>query len=125
MSIESSSHNKIEIENAFDGSYFFRPELIPYFLPVVDACIILLSCFISGIGYHFVVAGHMAEILPLCAVGSLASVIYILRMNGSGHYELQEGTKPRLEVREILMCWFTTGLMLALVAFLLKISADY
>jgi undecaprenyl-phosphate glucose phosphotransferase len=49
----------------------------------------------------------------------------MLRMNGSGHYELQEGAKPRLEVHEILVCWFTTGLLLALIAFLLKIGGTY
>jgi undecaprenyl-phosphate galactose phosphotransferase/putative colanic acid biosynthesis UDP-glucose lipid carrier transferase len=85
---------------------------------------ILLSCLAGGIGYHLLI-GDPFEILPLCAVGSLASFIYVLRMNGSGYYELQESTKPRVEVREILVCWFTTGLLLALIAFLLKISAAY
>jgi Undecaprenyl-phosphate glucose phosphotransferase len=72
-----------------------------------------------------VLIGGPFEILPLCAVGSLASLIYILRMNGNGYYELQQSAKPRLELREILVCWFTTGLLLALIAFLLKISAIY
>ena len=125
MSIESGSHEKLEIEYSFDRPYFFRAELIPYLLPAADACIILFSCFISSVGYHLSVAGQLPEMLPLCAIGSIASVIYILRMNGSGYYELHEGTKPRLEVREILTCWFTTGLLLALIAFLLKIGADY
>jgi undecaprenyl-phosphate galactose phosphotransferase/putative colanic acid biosynthesis UDP-glucose lipid carrier transferase len=78
----------------------------------------------SGIGYH-VFMGDPFEVLPLCAVGSLASLIYILRMNGSDYYELLESAKPRVEVREIVVCWLTTGLLLALIAFLLKISATY
>jgi Undecaprenyl-phosphate glucose phosphotransferase len=90
----------------------------------LDVLVILLSCLAGGIGYHLLI-GDPFEILPLCAVGSLASFIYVLRINSSGYYELQESTKPRVEVREILVCWFTTGLLLALIAFLLKISAAY
>jgi undecaprenyl-phosphate galactose phosphotransferase/putative colanic acid biosynthesis UDP-glucose lipid carrier transferase len=79
---------------------------------------------VGEIGYHLVI-GDPFELLPLWAVGSLASVIYILRMNGGRYYELLESAKPRLELREILVCWFTTGLLLALFAFLLKIGAAY
>src|SRR5215813_11823885 len=102
----------------------FSAEVIPYILPALDGFIILLSCLAGGIGYHLLM-GDAFDVLPLCTVGSLASLIYILRMNGSGHYELQESAKPRVELREILVCWFTTGLLLTLIAFLLKISAAY
>ena len=79
----------------------------------------------GGIAYRLSIGDPNFELLPQCAVGFLAGFIYILRMNGSGYYELQESVKPRLEVREILVCWFTTGLLLALIAFLLKTSAAY
>ena len=126
MSVDFDIRDKVEIEYSFNETAFlFRAELVPYFLPAIDALVILLSCLVSGVGYHLLIAGYAPEILPLCAVGSLASVIYTLRMNGGGCYELQGATKPRLEVREILACWLTTGLLLALIAFLLKISADY
>jgi Undecaprenyl-phosphate glucose phosphotransferase len=125
MSIRSGVHDKIEIEYSAHRSNFFDAESIYYLLLAVDACIILLSCLVSEIGYHLLVGGRVPEILPLCAIGSLAGLIYMLRMNGSGYYELQEGAKPRLEIREILVCWFTTGLLLALIAFLLKIGETY
>src|SRR5882724_9336646 len=126
MSIESGIRDKVgEIQYSIGRSAAnFSTEIIPYVLPALDAFIILLSCLAGGISYHLLI-GDPFEILPLCAVRSLASLIYILRMNGSGYYELQEIAKPRVEVREILVCWFTTGLLLALVAFLLKISATY
>ena len=102
----------------------FSSGVIPNILPAFDVLVILLSCLAGGISYHLLI-GDPIEILPLCAVGALASFIYILRMNSSGYYELQESTKPRVELREILVCWFTTGLLLALIAFLLKSSAAY
>jgi Undecaprenyl-phosphate glucose phosphotransferase len=126
MSTESNIHDKAgEIQYSIErAATNFSTEVFPYFLPALDAFIILLSCLAGGIGYHLLV-GDPFEILPLCAVGCLASLIYILRMNGSGYYELQESAKPRVELREILVCWFTTGLLLTLIAFLLKISAAY
>jgi Undecaprenyl-phosphate glucose phosphotransferase len=125
MSIGSGIHDKIEIEYSINRSTFFRAEFIFYLLLAVDALIILLCCLVSEVGYHLLIGGQIPEILPLCAVGSLASFIYMLRMKSSGYYELQDAAKPRLEVREILVCWLTTGLLLALIAFLLKISATY
>jgi Undecaprenyl-phosphate glucose phosphotransferase len=125
MSIESSTPDEVaELQYSIARSTIFSAEAIPHILPALDAFAILLSCLVGEIGYHLVI-GDPFEVLPLFAVGALASVIYILRMNGSGFYELLESAKPRLELREILVCWFTTGLLLALIAFLLKISAAY
>jgi Undecaprenyl-phosphate glucose phosphotransferase len=125
MSIESDICKAGEIEYSIGRSRTsFSADVIPYVLPALDSFMILLSCLAGGIGYHLLL-GDPFEVLPSCVVGSLASLIYILRMNGSGHYELQESAKPRVELREILMCWFTTGLLLTLIAFLLKISAAY
>jgi Undecaprenyl-phosphate glucose phosphotransferase len=126
MSIQSGIRGEVA-----DLEYSFRrraprlsSKLIPNILPALDVLVILLSCLAGGTSYHLLI-GDPFEILPLCAVGSLASFIYILRMNSSGYYELQESAKPRVELREMLVCWFTTGLLLALIAFLLKISAAY
>jgi undecaprenyl-phosphate galactose phosphotransferase/putative colanic acid biosynthesis UDP-glucose lipid carrier transferase len=129
MSIESGIRDKLgEIEHSIDGSAArISTEFIPSALSALDVFIILLACLAGGISYHLWI-GDPNEIVPQCAVGFLAGFIYILRMSRSGHYELQESAKPRLElteVLEILACWFTTGLLLVLIAFLLKISTDY
>ena len=126
MSIQSSVRDEArELEYSIGRSASgLSAEVIPNILPSMDGLVILLSCLAGGIGYHLLIGGPL-DILPQCGVGALASFIYIVRMNGSGYYELQESTKPRVELREILICWFTTGLLLALIAFLLKISATY
>jgi undecaprenyl-phosphate galactose phosphotransferase/putative colanic acid biosynthesis UDP-glucose lipid carrier transferase len=126
MSIESGVGDQVrEIERPARLTARFSTELISFVLPALDAFVILLSCLAGAIGYRLLIGDTYVELVPQSAVGLLASFIYILRMNGRGYYELQESAKPRLEVREILVCWFTTGLLLALVAFLLKISAAY
>lgn len=126
MSIQSSIRDKSgKLEYSIGRrTPSFSTEIIPFILPALDLFVILLSGLAAGIGYHLFI-GDRFEVAPHCAVGLLASLIYILRMNGSGYYELQESAKPRVEIREILVCWFTTGLLLALIAFLLKISATY
>ena len=67
----------------------------------------------------------MPDILPHCAVGLLASFIYILRMSGGGFYDFPDGAKPRVEIGEILVCWLTTGLLLAFLAFLMKVGVAF
>ena len=46
-------------------------------------------------------------------------------MSGNSYYDFPDSAKPRVEIREILVFWFTTGLMLAFFAFLLKVSVDH
>ena len=80
---------------------------------------------VGGIGYHLFIGNPLPDVLPYCAVGLLASFIHILRMSGSGYYDFPDCAKPRVEIGEILICWFTTGLLLAFFAFLLKVGVDY
>lgn len=126
MSMQSGIRNtagKIEYSIGRSGRGF-SAEVIQSTLLALDAFIILLSCLAGGIGYHLFTGGRF-EVAAQCAVGFLTSLIYVLRMNSSGYYELQESAKRRVEIGEILVCWFTTGLLLALIAFLLKIGATY
>jgi Undecaprenyl-phosphate glucose phosphotransferase len=100
-------------------------EAIPYILSIADAFVILLSSLAGELGYQLSVGNPIPDILPHCAVGLLAGLIHILRMNGRGYYDFPDSAKPRVEISEILICWFTTGLLLALFAFLLKIGVAY
>lgn len=100
-------------------------DAIPYFLSTADALVIVLSSVIGGVSYQLWAGNPTPNILPHCAVGLLASFIHILRMSGSGYYDFPDCAKPRVEIGEILVCWFSTGLLLAFFAFLLKIGVAY
>jgi undecaprenyl-phosphate galactose phosphotransferase/putative colanic acid biosynthesis UDP-glucose lipid carrier transferase len=100
-------------------------DAIPYLLSTADAFIILSSSIAGGIGYQLSFGNAVPNILPHCAVGLLASFVHILRMSGSGYYDFPDSAKPRVEIGEVLVCWFTTGLLLAFFAFLLKIGVAY
>jgi undecaprenyl-phosphate galactose phosphotransferase/putative colanic acid biosynthesis UDP-glucose lipid carrier transferase len=100
-------------------------EFIPYLLATTDAFVILFTSILAGVGYQLALGNGLPSILPHAAVGLLASFIYILRMSGSGHYDFPDCAKPHVEVANILVYWFTTGLLLAFFAFLLKIGVAY
>src|SRR5882757_9375553 len=127
MSIGSDIRDKLgQLEDfSSEPPASFSSDAIPYLLSTADAFIILLSSLAGGIGYQLAMGNPMPDLLPHCAVGLLASFIHILRMSGSGYYDFPDSAKPRVEVSEILVCWFTTGLLLAFFAFLLKIGVAY
>src|ERR1700722_20166397 len=76
----------------------FSGEVIPYLLSTADALIILSSCMAGGIGYQLWAGYPMPDILPYCAVGLLASLVYILRMSRSGYYDFPDNARPRVEI---------------------------
>lgn len=127
MSIGSDIPDKAEQLNIAPGRKPARvsSSAVPYLLSTADAFVIVVSSILSGIGYQLAIGNPVPNILPHCAVGLLASFIHILRMSGGGYYDFPDCAKPRVEITEILVCWFTTGLLLAFFAFLLKIGVAY
>src|SRR6478752_4854735 len=96
----------------------FPCESVPYVLATADAAIIVLSSLIGGTLYHWAIELPAPNVLPHCAVGLLASFIHILRISGSGYYDFQSASNPRIEAVDIVVSWVTTG-------FLLKIGVAY
>lgn len=99
--------------------------LVPYVLATADAFAIQCTSILSDAGYQLAAGYDFPSVLPLAGVGLIASFVYILRMSGGGHYDFPECAKPHVEIGNILVCWLTTGLLLAFFAFLLKVGVDY
>jgi Undecaprenyl-phosphate glucose phosphotransferase len=126
MSIGSDIGDKVvQLEHLSSKRTGISSDTVPFLLSVVDVIIVLLSCLAGGIGYQLAAGYSMPDIMPLCTVGLLAGFIHVVRMNWDGYYDFPDSAKSGVEVREILVCWFTTGLLLALLAFLLKIGVNY
>ncbi|WP_426609755.1 undecaprenyl-phosphate glucose phosphotransferase [Bradyrhizobium sp. McL0616] len=100
-------------------------DAIPYILSTIDFVTVLLSSLIGGLAYQFAAGNSVPSLLPYYAVGSLAGIIYVLRMSGRGFYRLPNGGAGRVEIGEILACWCTTVLLLAFAALIFKVGADY
>src|SRR5581483_4851713 len=71
-------------EPAAQGEKLARPpflsvstEAVPYILSTADAFVIVLSSILSGVGYQLATGNPVPDVLPHCAVGLLASFIYV------------------------------------------------
>src|SRR5215475_11732852 len=127
MSIGSDTHGKADRLDVDPSKRLAKlsSSAVPYLLSTADAFVIVVSSILSGIGYQLSMGNPVPSILPHCAVGLLASFIHILRMSGGGYYDFPDSARSRVETTEILVCWFTTGVLLAFFAFLLKIGVAY
>jgi len=128
MSIEAHARDEadqLDLQSSRRTAKKLSSSAVPYLLSTADASVIVLSSILSGFGYQLAVGNGIPDILPYFAVGLFASFIHILRLSGAGYYDFPASTKPRVEITEILVCWFTTGLLLAFLAFLLKIGVEY
>lgn len=127
MSTESDLRSEIAGGESFphQRSVSLSSEAVPYLLPAMDVLVIVLSSLAGGFAYQLSMGNSEPGLIPLCAVGLLAGFVYFLQIRGTGHYEFSESAEPRVEIRGILFYWFTTGSLLALVAFLLKVGSHY
>ena len=124
--------SKIGLQEGKDGAGIVKRdglilpcEAVPYILGTVDALIILASGLISGICYHWYFDLALPNLPVYAGVGLLASLIHIIRLGETGYYEFQNSAKPHVEFVEIAVSWVTTTLILAFLAFLLKVGISF
>jgi len=103
----------------------FPCEALPYLLSTADALIILTISLFGSFSYHWLIDSPIPELTSYVALGLIASFIYILRLGGHGYYDFERAAKPGVEITEVLICWFSTTLLLAFFAFLFKIGIDF
>src|SRR5947207_5104810 len=103
----------------------FSCETIPYFLATTDALIILLFCLFGAFFYHWIFNSPLPDLAAYFALGLIASFIHIVRLGGHGYYDFERVAKPGVEITEVLVSWFSTGLMLAFFAFVFKIGVSF
>jgi undecaprenyl-phosphate glucose phosphotransferase len=101
-----------------------RCEVIPYLLSTVDAMIILLVTLLAGSLFHRF-AGTRIPDLAEYALGFAASFSHVVCLGRGGYYDFERAAKPRVEVMEVVSCWFTTVLLLAFLAFLLNVGISF
>lgn len=126
MSIESDVHDQIgQLQRAPGKSANFSAQAIPIVLPLIDVFIISLCSLAGAIVYPLELSRPMPDLTPQLAVGLLAGLLYVLGISRGKFYHYLEIAARRVEVRDILVHWTTTALVLALVAFLLKIGGAF
>jgi len=127
MSIRSELGNhKSDVTTTLDSPRATFPcEAIPYLLSTVDALIILMVSLFGAFFYHLLVGTPVPDPTAYVALGLITSFIHILRLGGGSYYDFERAAKPGVEITEVLICWFTTMLLLAFFAFLFKIGIEF
>ena len=117
---------KPELKASLDRpSVTFPCEAVPYLLSTADALVILFASLFGGFIYHWSTGTPIPDLFAYFALGLIASFIHIVRLGGRGYYDFESAAKPTVEIAEVLVSWFTTGLMLAFFAFLLKVGESF
>jgi Undecaprenyl-phosphate glucose phosphotransferase len=127
MSIGSEiSDRKSDVKAALESPRATFPcEAIPYLLSTADALIILVVSLFGGFFYHWVTGTAIPDLTAYVALGLIASFIHIVRLSGRSYYDFERAAKPGVEIAEVVICWFTTTLLLAFFAFLFKIGISF
>jgi Undecaprenyl-phosphate glucose phosphotransferase len=119
---EVNDHTRAADAAAERALVTFPCEAVPYLLSTVDAVVISLSSLFGGVVYPWLFDVSIPDLSAYFALGLIASLVHIVRLSRTGYYEFEGAAKPGVEIVEVLVSWFTTGLMLAFFAFLLKIG---
>ena len=120
------SDQKPELEASLERpSVTFPCEAVPYLLSTADALVILFASLFGGFIYHWSTETPIPDLAAYFALGLIASFVHIVRLGGRGYYDFESAAKPAVEIVEVLVSWATTGLMLAFLAFLLKIGQSF
>ena len=103
----------------------FSYETVPYLVSSADALVILLASVFGAVFYHWVSETPVPDLDAYFALGLIASFIHIARQGGQGHYDFERVATPGVEITPVLICWFSTALLLAFFAFLFKIGVSF
>ena len=88
-----------------------------------DALLIIASSVFGGFAYQMLTHGSLRSAAePLIGAGIFGALLYVLIGSSSGFYELRTILSKRRDAGRIVAQWSLVGLLLTLMAFLMKIG---
>jgi undecaprenyl-phosphate galactose phosphotransferase/putative colanic acid biosynthesis UDP-glucose lipid carrier transferase len=94
---------------------------LKHVLASVDAFMIVIASLFGSQIYQLAVNRELLYIDPLLGVGPVAALLYVLIGHSTGFYDLSEAlSRGRRDIGRISIRWSLVGLLLALLAFLMK-----
>src|SRR3954453_3815643 len=92
---------------------------------LADALAVITASLVGGAGYQITInqtAGHLGT---LAGVGIVAALLHGLIGQSLGLYQIRAILSFRRNVREIVGIWIAVSLVLTLLAFLMKVGAEF
>jgi undecaprenyl-phosphate galactose phosphotransferase/putative colanic acid biosynthesis UDP-glucose lipid carrier transferase len=119
---EAARHGGLDAQRK---EFRFPLASIQYCSALSDAVLIVLASLGGGIGYQLAINGYPGNINAFLGTGLIASLLYVLIAQSVDFYRLSAIISPRTDLRQVLALWSLVGLLLALLAFLMKASAAF
>src|ERR1700761_5187071 len=91
-------------------------------LAAVDAILIILASLVGGAAYQIYANGILGNSEPLFGVGVISALLYVLIGGVTGFYDLRSVFSKRWDFGRVFAYWSLVVLLLALLAFLMKIG---
>ena len=91
-------------------------------LASVDAILIVLASMIGGAAYQSFANGNLGNSEPLLGVGVASALLYVLIGGVTEFYDLRSVFSRRWDFGRVFAYWSLVILLLALLAFLMKIG---
>ena len=90
-----------------------------------DALLIVAAAIVGSSSYQLLVNGLSGDISAFTGAGVIAAVLYCLIAQSAGHYRLTAIFSAHGDFKRVVSQWLVVSLLLALIAFLLKVSAEF
>jgi Undecaprenyl-phosphate glucose phosphotransferase len=110
----------------FRSSKFRFPyAAIQYASALADAVLVVLASLVGNWGYQIFANGTAGNVAAFVGAGLIAALLYGLTAQSFGFYRIATIFAARRDYGQILVQWSLVCLMLTLLAFLMKVGADF
>jgi hypothetical protein len=98
---------------------------LQYFLSLIDAVLIIAASLVGSGLYQIVATGEFSNADHLLGAGIVSALLYVAIGLSGGFYDISAAFSKRKDAARILAQWSLVGLLLALLAFLMKSGAVF
>lgn len=98
---------------------------LQYFLSLIDAVLIIAASLVGSGLYQVVTTGEFNNADHLLGAGIVSALLYVAIGLSGGFYDIRAAFSKRKDAARILAQWSIVGLLLALLAFLMKSGAVF
>ncbi|RTL50702.1 MAG: undecaprenyl-phosphate glucose phosphotransferase [Bradyrhizobiaceae bacterium] len=96
-----------------------------YVSAAIDAGLIVAASLIGGAGYQLAVNASFGNLSALLGAGLIGSLLYVLIAHSIGFYSSPSLLSRKNDLRQVVAVWSLVSLLLAFLAFLFKVGADF
>lgn len=102
-----------------------RPKFVEKAVLTIDLVLLVATCVVCSLSYHWITAGGFANITASAGLGIIVAANFAAIMTARHNYQLKNLALFPKQARDTIIIWTGVYGMLALVGFAMKISSDF